>query len=73
MKSGEDVLKTFWRVQEEFQITFKRHGKGSHVVLHNRHCNNFSVPLHPELKRGTLLGIIANAGMTKEEFLENDP
>lgn len=27
------------------------------------------IPIHDELDRGTLLGIIEQAGMTKEEFL----
>lgn len=73
VKSGHDVLKTFHRVRERFSITFKRKGKGSHVVLHNRKCQNFSVPLRRELKKGLLLGIISDACMTKKEFLENDP
>ncbi len=31
--------------------------------------NVVPVPRHDEIKRGTLLAIIAEAGMTKEEFL----
>ncbi|MCK4820424.1 type II toxin-antitoxin system HicA family toxin [bacterium] len=73
VKSGIDVLKTFHRAKEIFGITFKRHGKGSHVILHNRNCNNFSVPLHPELKRSTLNSLIQQSGMTKEDFLQYDP
>jgi hypothetical protein len=73
VKSGHDVLKTFYRVRERFNIVFKRRGRGSHVVLHSRSCKNFSVPLHDELDTGTLLGIIEDAGMTKEEFIANDP
>ena len=73
MKSGQDVLKTFYKAREKYPITIKRRGKGSHVVLHNGECSTFSVPLHKELKSGTLLGIITNSGMTKEDFLEYDP
>lgn len=44
---------------------------GSHVILHKEgHPKPISVPRHNrELKRGTLLGIIADAGLTVEEFL----
>ncbi len=28
------------------------------------------VPMHAELKRGTLMGILRQAGLTVEEFLE---
>ena len=73
MKSGQDTLKTFHRAKERFNITFKRMGKGDHVVLHNMLCRNFSVPLKKELKSGTLLGVISDACMTKEDFLEYDP
>ena len=30
----------------------------------------FPVPMHRELAKGTLLGIIKEAGLTKKEFLE---
>lgn len=73
VKSGRDVLKTFYRVREKFDIAFKRKGKGSHIVLHSKSCKNFCVPLHDELDAGTLLGIIEDAGMTKEDFLASDP
>jgi len=73
VKSGHDVLRTFYRVRDRFNIAFKRRGRGSHVVLHSRSCKNFSVPMHDELDTGTLLGIIEDAGMTKDEFIANDP
>lgn len=72
VKSGQDVLKTFLRVRK-FNIQSKRGGRGSHVVLHSGSCKNFSVPLHDELDSGTLLGIIEDAGMTKDQFIDNDP
>ena len=82
VKSGKNVLKTFHRATralEHLNIAFKRMGKGDHVVLHNgtrmhkMFCKNFSVPLKREVAPGTLLSVIGDAGMTKEEFLEYDP
>ena len=43
--------------------------KGSHVTLTND--NSFiTVPLHRELDRGTLKGILEDAKITREEFLK---
>jgi len=43
--------------------------KGSHIILVK---NEYIVPIpkHKEIKRGLLLEITAEAGMTKEEFLK---
>jgi len=43
---------------------------GSHVIMVN-HASPalLSVPAHTELKRGTLRNLIADAGMTVEDFL----
>jgi predicted RNA binding protein YcfA (HicA-like mRNA interferase family) len=43
--------------------------KGSHVILVK---NEYIVPIpkHKEIKRGLLLEIMAEAGMTKEQFLK---
>jgi predicted RNA binding protein YcfA (HicA-like mRNA interferase family) len=43
--------------------------KGSHLIL-ARDEIVVPVPKHKEIKRGLLLEIIAEAGLTKEEFLE---
>ncbi|MCR6693028.1 MAG: type II toxin-antitoxin system HicA family toxin [archaeon YNP-LCB-003-016] len=43
--------------------------KGSHVVLKSQDGRRVTVPLHEELDRGTLLEILAEAGISKEEFL----
>lgn len=72
VKSTREVLKTFYRAKKHC-VSFKRRGKGSHLILHNRFCKNFSVPIKDELPPGTLLSVITDAGMTKEEFLEYDP
>lgn len=43
--------------------------RGSHVRLkHPDHANALTVPLHRELKRGTLRGILADAGLSAEEL-----
>jgi predicted RNA binding protein YcfA (HicA-like mRNA interferase family) len=43
--------------------------KGSHLILVK---DNIAVPVpkHKEIKRGLLLEIIAEAGLTREEFLQ---
>ncbi len=73
VKSGQDVLKTFHRVREIFGLSIKRMGKGDHVIVHNRACRNFSVPLHKKLAKRTLLSVIADAGMTRNQFVKEDP
>ena len=43
--------------------------KGSHLILiKDEHV--VPVPKHKEIKRGLLMEIIAEAGLTKEEFLK---
>ncbi|HET6912931.1 MAG TPA: type II toxin-antitoxin system HicA family toxin [Rhodanobacteraceae bacterium] len=42
--------------------------RGSHVVL-RRGDSGCVVPLHRELKVGTLAGVLKQAGVTGEEFL----
>ncbi len=47
--------------------------RGSHVILKKETeagTKTTVVPLHREIDRGTLLEIIRQAGMTKEEFIE---
>ena len=47
------------------------HQSGSHVTLRPPDGRRAVIPMHNrELKRGTLLGIIKQAGLTPEEFLE---
>ncbi len=43
--------------------------KGSHVTLTNDMVF-LTVPLHSELDRGTLLAILRDANISREEFLE---
>lgn len=46
--------------------------KGSHVILyHYKKQTRLTIPLHvKDLPKGTLLSIIKQAGLTKEEFLK---
>lgn len=46
--------------------------KGSHVIMINDDVKNYQpvIPMHhQELKKGTLLSIIRQSGLTKAEFL----
>lgn len=44
--------------------------KGSHMILHRGNPPAWvTVPDHRQLKPGTLRGIIADAGLTVEEFM----
>jgi predicted RNA binding protein YcfA (HicA-like mRNA interferase family) len=46
--------------------------RGSHVSLkHHDHSALLVVPLHRELKRGTLNGILRDAGISREELREH--
>jgi predicted RNA binding protein YcfA (HicA-like mRNA interferase family) len=61
--SGRDVIKILERLGFN-QIR----QKGSHVIL-QRDGVGCVVPLHKEIKAGTLAGIIRQAGVTNDEFL----
>jgi predicted RNA binding protein YcfA (HicA-like mRNA interferase family) len=61
--SGADVLKML----EQLGFVQIRQ-RGSHVVMRRGNVGTV-VPLHKELKTGTLAGIIRQAGLTQDEFL----
>ena len=61
--SGTDVVKMLERLGFE-QIR----QRSSHVIM-RRGSVGTVVPLHKELKTGTLAGIIRQAGLTQDEFL----
>lgn len=44
--------------------------KGSHIVL-RRGSSGCVVPNHKEIRTGTLSGILKQAGVSAEEFIEN--
>lgn len=49
------------------------HQSGSHIVLRHPDGRRTVIPYHTrDLKRGTLMGIIKQAGYTIEEFLKID-
>jgi predicted RNA binding protein YcfA (HicA-like mRNA interferase family) len=64
--SGKEVVKALWRCG--FVVD---HQRGSHIFLHNLEKNiSVIVPLHKELKKGTLNNILKKAGLTLEELKE---
>lgn len=65
--SGKELVKLL--AKQGFQVARQ---KGSHVILKKETSSGIKavvVPLHAEIDRGTLLEIIRQAGMKKEEFL----
>lgn len=66
--SGDQVIKMLQR--EGFSITRQ---KGSHISLHKKSNNGIVilivVPRKREIKKGTLLSIIKQSRMQREEFL----
>lgn len=47
------------------------HQTGSHIILRNREPphRRLTVPNHKEIAKGTLLAILRQAGLTREDFL----
>jgi predicted RNA binding protein YcfA (HicA-like mRNA interferase family) len=64
--SWREVLRAF-----EKAGYFVHHQKGSHIILKNRSrpYNRLSLPRHRTIKRGTLRGLLRQAGIKREEFL----
>ena len=61
--SGAEIIRALER------LGFQRaRQKGSHVVM-KRDSSGCVVPLHREVKIGTLAGILRQAGIPAEEFL----
>ncbi len=60
--SGEKLIK--FLSKRGFEI---RRQSSSHIVL-QKDWRVFSVPLHSELKKGTLLSILKQAGVEIEDF-----
>jgi len=61
-----DVVKTFsragWRVARQ---------KGSHIIMEKKGVDMLlTVPRKKEVKRGTLRSLIADSGLTVEEFVK---
>jgi predicted RNA binding protein YcfA (HicA-like mRNA interferase family) len=64
--SGSDAVRAFKRVGYEFD---EQHG--SHIIV--RHVDpphrRLSIPNHKELAKGTLRGLIREAGLAVDEFV----
>jgi len=62
--SGREIVKALRR--SGFVVD---HQRGSHIFLHNPEKNtSVVVPLHRELKKGTLNNILKKAGLTQEKL-----
>ncbi|WP_420605743.1 type II toxin-antitoxin system HicA family toxin [Novosphingopyxis sp.] len=62
--SGADIVRALERLGFE-----QKRQRGSHVVM-RRETNGCVVPMHKEIKTGTLAGIIRQAGLSNDEFLD---
>jgi len=62
--SGKELIRALER--DGFQIVRQ---KGSHVSLRKNEFRTV-VPLHSDLSKGTLLGILKQCGLTKEKLIE---
>ncbi len=64
--SGKELVKILQK--EGFEA---KRQKGSHVILVKESVKKaVVVPLHSEIDKGTLIEIIRQAGMTREEFFQ---
>lgn len=66
--SGKDVIKILKKIGFE-----EKRQKGSHIILAKETEQGkraVVVPNHKEVDKGTLLEIIRQAGLTREEFLK---
>jgi predicted RNA binding protein YcfA (HicA-like mRNA interferase family) len=61
--SGQDACKALQRLGFSF---LRQHG--SHAILRRGNCGCV-VPMHREVSRGTLRGVLKQAGVTEDEFL----
>ena len=62
--SGQECLRALQRLG--FEVVRQR---GSHVVM-RRGTGGCVVPMHRELKVGTLHGVLKQGGVTAEQFIE---
>ena len=62
--SGADVVRTLESLG--FVVTRQR---GSHIMM-RRSSSGCVVPNHRELKIGTLVGVLKQAGVSPEEFMD---
>ncbi|AIC16382.1 type II toxin-antitoxin system HicA family toxin [Nitrososphaera viennensis] len=62
--SWKDVVKVLQKLGYQY-----KHGKGSHMYFSDG-VHNVTVPRHDEIAPRTLLSIIEQAGLTKDQFLK---
>lgn len=64
--SGIETVKAFSKIGYEVDQT------GSHIVIRQRKYphRRLTVPNHKEVAKGTLRGLIKQAGLTVEEFID---
>jgi predicted RNA binding protein YcfA (HicA-like mRNA interferase family) len=62
--SGEELIKALRK--DGFQVARRR---GSHISL-QKGGHRTVVPLHDELSRGTLLGILKQCGLNRDELIK---
>ena len=63
--SGAEAIRALQRLGFE-----KARQNGSHVVM-RRGSSGCVVPMHPELKTGTLAGLLRQAEVSVDEFVDN--
>lgn len=65
--SGIKVVKILAKIGYEID-----HQTGSHMILRHKEPphRRLTVPNHNEIAKGTLLAIIRQSGLTKEEFID---
>ena len=65
--SGIKIVKALSKVGYEIN-----HQTGSHMILRHKEepHRRLTVPNHDEIAKGTLLAIIRQSGLTKEEFMD---
>ncbi len=65
--SGKDLVKLFSKLEY-----YPDHQTGSHIILResNEPHRRLTIPNHKEIAKGTLLAIIRQAGLTREEFMK---
>lgn len=65
--SGIKVVKALAKIGYEID-----HQTGSHMILRHKEepHRRLTVPNHDEIAKGTLLAIIRQSGLTREEFMD---
>jgi predicted RNA binding protein YcfA (HicA-like mRNA interferase family) len=65
--SGLEVVKAFTKIGYAFS-----HQTGSHIIVRRIEAphRHLSVPNHKEVAKGTLRGLIRDAGLTVEQFTQ---